>query len=429
MNYDSKIIEVLEEKFHEEMKIIEDSSIGVAVSGGGDSLALLLLASKWAKSSKKILRVVTVDHHLREESKDEALYVRTVSHKLGLEHEILDWICHSRKGNLQAEASLARKRLICGWANEHAIATVLLGHTIEDQAENFLMRLARGSGVDGLSGMKRLKKLFGKLFFRPLLSFQRVDLRHYLCHQNIKWVDDPSNEDMKFTRIKARKILKNLQYIGVNPRVIVETANRMEKATFVLNDAAKDIGKKYLRLRFWGDVEVDRQLFKMARNETYLRLLAHLIKWISGNIYRPRYNELNDFALELNKKTFKARTFGGVIARSLDKKKIVLRREASVPTFITQVPAKKFIWDGRWKITLTSNQLGHLEKIGPLGDEGLAQVRENFPTSIPKEGLRSVPTLFCNGLVVASPLLSFGKGLTCKLNYTKNELINSLNAH
>ena len=121
-----------------------------------------------------------------------------------------------------------------------------------------------------------------------------------------------------------------------------------------------------------------------------------------------------------------ARTIGGVIARSLSKEILVLRREPSVPSFITDIPSKKFTWDGRWEITVGTNRLGNLEKIGPLGEAGLIQIQKKASTLIPKESLKSAPTLFYKEEVLASPLLNFGKGLTCRLAYKKCDLINSL---
>ncbi len=153
-----KKTEEIEEEFGRKLRFLSGSSVGVAVSGGGDSLALLVLASKWAKLFEKNLKVVTVDHHLREGSRNEAVSVGEIANELGHTHTILDWRCNYRKGNLQAKAAMARKQLISQWAKEKFIETVLLGHTLDDQAETFLMRLARGSGVDGLSGIRRSKK-------------------------------------------------------------------------------------------------------------------------------------------------------------------------------------------------------------------------------------------------------------------------------
>ena len=419
----------LDGRFCEAMRDVSEYSIGLAVSGGGDSMALLVMASKWAELFRRDLKVITIDHHLRSDSRTEADHVKIMAESLGHSHDILDWRYEAATGNFQAAASQARKELISTWAKRKCIHIVLLGHTANDQAETFLMRLARGSGVDGLACMSQSKKLYDIQWFRPLLCFQRKELRYYLNFQKIKWFDDPSNENTRYTRVKARKVLKELEILGIKQRVFLETAEKMDKAKEVLNNVAREAGDQYLRLREWGDIEVERKLFDVTKQETYLRLLAHVIKSISGNIYRTRFSELNQFALALIEPTFKARTIGGVIARSLNEKILVLRREPKAPIFVKDAPAKNFIWDGRWSISLVKNKLGISEKIGPLGTFGLSQIRGNAPASIPTEGLITLPTLFREEKVVASPLLNFGEGLGCSLAYTKLDLINSLITH
>ena len=157
----------LDRIFCEEMRDVSQSSIGLAVSGGGDSMALLVMASKWAYLFRKDLKVVTIDHHLRSDSRTEADYVKRMAESLGHSHDILDWRYEATTGNFQAAASQARKQLISTWAKKKCINVVLLGHTANDQAETFLMRLARGSGVDGLACMNRSKKLYDIEWFRP----------------------------------------------------------------------------------------------------------------------------------------------------------------------------------------------------------------------------------------------------------------------
>ena len=419
----------LDRRFCEGMREVSDCTIGLAVSGGGDSLALLVMASKWADLFRRDLKVVTIDHQLRSDSRTEADHVKLIAESFGYSHDILDWRYEATTGNFQAAASQARKQLISTWAKKKCIHVVLLGHTANDQAETFLMRLARGSGVDGLACMNRSKELYDIKWVRPLLGFQREDLRHYLNLQNIKWFDDPSNENTRYARVKARKVLKELEILGVKHRVFLETAERMDKAKEVLNDVAREAGEQYLKLREWGDIEVDKKLFEVTRHETYLRLLAHIIKFISGSMYRTRFSELKQFVSALIEPTFKARTIGGVIARPLNEKTLVLRREPRVPIFVKDAPAKNFIWDGRWSISLVKNKLGISEKIGPLGTFGLSQIRGNAPASIPTEGLISLPALFREEKVVASPLLNFGEGFGCSLAYTKLDLINSLITH
>ena len=158
--------------FTEKMKTFEmqisGDKIGLSVSGGGDSTALLYLTKEWAERNKKTIFVATVDHGLREESLKEAQTVKNTCESLGIECTILKWTEWNKSGNLQDAARSARNRLISSWANGLGLNAVATGHTVDDQAETFLLRLARGSGVDGLSGMAALINKDGMIWFRPL---------------------------------------------------------------------------------------------------------------------------------------------------------------------------------------------------------------------------------------------------------------------
>ena len=177
---------------------ISGDNIGLSVSGGGDSIALLYLTKEWACKNDKKIFVATVDHGLRKESLNEAQTVKDICRSLGIECTILNWTDWDKSGNLQDAARSARNRLIGNWANSLGLDAVATGHTADDQAETFLLRLARGSGVDGLSGMASSILKEGMLWFRPLLEFHRSELRDYLNINKITWFDDPSNENMKF---------------------------------------------------------------------------------------------------------------------------------------------------------------------------------------------------------------------------------------
>ncbi|WP_114967069.1 tRNA lysidine(34) synthetase TilS, partial [Alkalilacustris brevis] len=182
--------------------------LGVAVSGGGDSVALLLLVADWAAARGVRLRAVTVDHGLREGAAQEAEAVARLCAELGIGHDILRWQGWDGQGNLQDAARRARQGLIAGWARDHGLAAVALGHTRDDQAETVLMRLARGAGVDGLSGMAPLRLAVGLAWLRPLLDVGRAELRALLRARGVPWAEDPSNEDARFQRVRARRALE-----------------------------------------------------------------------------------------------------------------------------------------------------------------------------------------------------------------------------
>jgi len=188
-----------------------DSPIIVAVSGGSDSIALLLLASSWAKSVDASLQVVTIDHGLRPEAAAEAAFVSGVSEGLGLPHLTLAWDGIKPESGISQAARNARYELLEEFAFDIGAKTILVGHTANDQAETILMRNARGEEGQqgrGLSGIAPLMLLPKRTkLIRPLLDVSRNDLRAYLKEMNQSWIEDPSNSDEAYERVRIRNAL------------------------------------------------------------------------------------------------------------------------------------------------------------------------------------------------------------------------------
>jgi len=180
----------------------EPKTVGIAVSGGGDSMALLHAAIHRADLAGTALEAVTVDHGLREEAAEEANMVARYCATFGIPHTTLKWNGADASGNIASAGRDARYRLISNWAKSRAIGGVLLGHTLDDIAETFLMRLARKSGVDGLSMMETQFERNGMRWSRPFWQHARADLRDYLIRHGVPWVDDPTNDDEAYERPK-----------------------------------------------------------------------------------------------------------------------------------------------------------------------------------------------------------------------------------
>lgn len=187
-----------------------DAPIGVAVSGGGDSLALLILAQRWAAGRGRTLFALTVDHGLRPEARAEAEAVAALCRQLGLPHETL-----RLEGAAPRQASLRRGRhaALARAARQRGSRLLLTGHTADDQAETFLMRARQGSGWYGLAGMRPLSlspvwpEGQGVFIARPLLGARREELRTFLRAEDVRWVDDPSNDNPAFERVRMRRLL------------------------------------------------------------------------------------------------------------------------------------------------------------------------------------------------------------------------------
>ena len=162
---------------------------GIAVSGGSDSMALFHILTDWKSDNKPKIFVASVDHGLRPESKSEVAFVKKICEKKKVEHTSLSPATHllNVQGNLQNNARSARYQLLRNWAISKNLQCVFLGHTLDDQEENLLMRFFRGSGVDGLAGMKKKSIRSGVLWVRPLLKFRKEELRNYLRNNGIEF--------------------------------------------------------------------------------------------------------------------------------------------------------------------------------------------------------------------------------------------------
>lgn len=203
------------ERFRRELDALvsRDTIIGLAVSGGPDSLALLLLA---AEARPLGVEVATVDHALRPESRAEAEMVAELCARLGVPHTILTAKWREKpESALQERARQMRYGLLGDWARERQITALLTGHHLDDQAETFLMRLSRGAGVKGLAGMRRVTRVPGGEIsvVRPLLGWRHKDLEEVCAAAGVEALQDPSNEDEQFERVRFRKALERADWL------------------------------------------------------------------------------------------------------------------------------------------------------------------------------------------------------------------------
>jgi tRNA(Ile)-lysidine synthase len=220
----------------------------LAVSGGPDSTALMVLAARWRKARKSgpknlpKLIAVTVDHGLRVEAKREAASVGRLARKLGIAHRTLRWTGAKPKTGLQEAARAARYRLLAGAARKANATHILTAHTRDDQAETVLIRMSRGSGVSGLAAMARISTLPGDgegqiKLVRPLLDIPKARLVATLRAAKIPFADDPSNRDPRFTRARLRGLMDELAREGLDARRLALLARRLKRADLAIEAA------------------------------------------------------------------------------------------------------------------------------------------------------------------------------------------------
>lgn len=394
--------------------------IGVAVSGGGDSVALLHLLCDWARGRDVTILAATVDHGLRPAAADEARGVAQACAALGVRHVTLPWRGWDRQGNVQAMARAARRRLLRDWAGQAGLCAVTLGHTADDQAETVLMRLARGSGVDGLGGMVARDGVF----LRPLLGVSRASLRDWLMVRGLVWVDDPSNDDTRFDRVKARQMLTLLAPLGLTVARLTDTADHMARARVTLWQAAADWAQRFVRAEA-GDLIFAPAALDLWRSDVEARVFAAAVQWIGSAGYRPRYDALLSAARAVQ--GGQARTLGGVALLPHGNGGARLTREAAaVQGRVSIDPHAPTRWDGRWYLARQGGEAAPDPSpwhIAALGAAGLLQAKGGQKPALPRASLLASPAIWAEDRLISAPLAGFGIAWQAKLGQTFHQFI------
>lgn len=247
--------------------------LGVAVSGGPDSLALLLLA---VAAYPGRVAAATVDHKLRPESAVEALHVEDICGRLGCPHTILDVKVPDGPGGTQAEARGARYAALDGWAEAEGLSHVATAHHSDDQAETLLMRLQRGSGLAGLQGIRPVRRDGSTQIVRPLLGWTKAELVHIVSDAGIAFVEDPSNLDERYDRSGMRRFLSE------NPRFL---AHRLARTAAALGEADEAIA--WAAERLWDErCRADGDALLIDRSGLPRELTRRLLSRVIGELRR-----------------------------------------------------------------------------------------------------------------------------------------------
>jgi len=401
--------------------IKKEKSIALAVSGGKDSLALMVLVCQWLegnfteKNSPEVF-IYSVDHGLRAEAANECELVKKLALEFGFSHKTLIWSGEKPMTGLQAAARKARYALLGKQMLKDGVKTLLTGHHLDDQGETVLMRLTHGSGIGGLSAMAAFSNVEGTRIFRPLLSLRSKQLALIVKKSGLEAVDDPSNEDQKYERVRWRKFLQTSGEIGLSAPVLAKFANRMERADTALEHFANEQYKNIVfRDKFsvqWSDLD------KLASQpeEIGIRLLEKMIFIGSGG---RGFGELSKRE-KLYERLFVDGFTGEVIAGCaivLWRGKLVVFREFSrvVSTQTRLKPEEEIIWDQRFIIKNLGQ--GPL-KVGPAKDLSRQQLFQLIPDQgqIKMDWIRSAPLVVDEaGEVLAIGAFRFSKALKCYL--------------
>ena len=395
----------------------------LAVSGGCDSLALLVLIAEWqARTGNKApdVSVATVDHGLRPESADEAGFVAERCQRLGISHATLPWIGLKSAAGVADAARAARYRLLEDHARQFSArgaVAVVTAHTEDDQAETLLMRLKRGSGVDGLASIPAERPLSpgsAIMLVRPLLAVSKTRLMATLRSRGLTWCEDPTNADQNFERVRLRKVLAGLKDSGVTAAALSLTARRMRDARDAL-DFAVDAFESTLALSFNNEVfaSCDRAAFERAPVLLRQRVLARLIGRFGGTSPAPELSEIEALVAHLAAKPKAIATLGGTVITAGERTLRVWREAGRMADReINLVPGEAVLWDNRFWVGVGKTSAEPVS-VKPLGPDGFLAVSDRVIPARrpPSRAAQALPSFWSStGLLAVPSLALYGLG-------------------
>ena len=371
-----------------------DTRVGVAVSGGGDSMALLHMLAH----APCMVCACSVHHHLRPEADAEVASVAAFCAAHDIAHEVVDWHWDGQ-GNLQDQARRGRYALLSDWATRNDLAHVALGHTADDNIETLLMGLSRGAGLDGLSGMRPWFIGSGVTFHRPLLAIRRAALRDLLRQAGVAWHDDPSNDDPSYHRIRLRQAMDSFEGLGLTPDMLLKTIGNLRATREGLETALAQSARGHVRA-IHGDLRIDRGWFDAAPIEYRRRILNACLCDIASRDYPPRAAKLTP----LLSTPPAVSTLHGCLVMA-DPAALHVTREHSA----TEGPvASTALWDGRWRAN-GPHQDGTI--LRALGEDGIAQCPAGWrDLALPRASVLASPSVWDGPNLLSAPMANWPNG-------------------
>jgi len=334
--------------------LIKKKKIALAVSGGRDSNALMLLISKWV--SIKVLNievhVLTINHKLRKESDKECLQVSKIAKSYGFKHKIIPWIHKEIKTSIQELAREARYELMCDYLKKYEIDVLLTGHTLDDQVETFIMRLSKGSGLDGLRSIQKERNIGNITLHRPFLGITRSITTKILEYSNKEWIDDPYNDDLRFERIKIRKNLHYLENLNISHESIYKSINRLTRSQEAIKDTVDTLFSDLVEINNLGYLTIKRPQIDNIHEDLIIRILQRCLRIVSGG----KRVSLSSLEMAYNDivRIKKSKTINGCIIKVLSDKYVVAREVRDFKSMHLK-SGDEITWDNRFNILLKSS--------------------------------------------------------------------------
>jgi len=331
--------------------VAKENCIGIAVSGGKDSLALLLLVHAWKIQvfTEAEIHVYTLDHGLRQEAEKETQFVKSVAGQLGFKVTVLRWDGDKPKSAIEAAARTARYRLIGEAMKKDGAGVLLTGHHRKDQAETVLMRLAHSSGLKGLGAMRTFSKLEEVMVFRPLIDMDPEFLQRIVARSGLVAINDPFNDDDDFERVRWRKQMPALSQLGLNDMALARFAIRAQRADLALDEFARLRFEQLVGQNMFGALTIDLAALNGLPEEIAIRIVGEMSGRIAKN--SAKLSQLEGLQKQLGSARFATQTLNGCVFAVQKGVLLVYRELARIDAETKKLPpGEKILWDQRFEI-------------------------------------------------------------------------------
>ena len=300
---------ILEQDFFKSLlKFKLGKKIAVAVSGGPDSLALTILLQKFSLENNIALKAISIDHGLRKSSKDELQWLASEFKKRKIKHKIIKWKNIKPNSNILSNARDKRYELLIKECERINIRYLFTGHHLDDQVENVLLRIIRGSGIKGLGSLQE-KFNFKKSkvnILRPLLKYPKKSLISYLANEKQKYILDPTNTDNNFDRSRVRKVSSHLINEGLNNKRLLNTIKNLKEANNSINYLINSSLKSFIKINSRGVISILIDQFKPLPEEVKFRSISKLLIFIGKGKNTPRSKNILNLLDLIFKNNFKS---------------------------------------------------------------------------------------------------------------------------
>lgn len=391
-------------------KVPLNARLALAVSGGPDSMALAYCVKRWCeiRHAPSPLALI-VDHGLRAGSAAEADAVKQHLANLGIDAEILRWDHGPITSRLHSEARKARYRLLLEACHKHKISHLLFAHHRDDQAETILMRLAKGSGIDGLAGMAAESVLGGVHIFRPFLTVPKDNLIATCEAAKIPTITDPSNSMEKFARGRLRRVMPLLAEEGLTVERLIDCGTRAAEAKDALEFYTSEFLAKACHRDTWGSVAFDKNALLAVPRAIALRALSQALQSVHAETYAPQHAALSLLWDDVSRDVgVSPRTLNGCLITSSASHITIIREYAAISDIKPIKAGESILWDGRWRVTLKAD--GDLQgsyRVQALGNpphDILDRLCPALRRNLPQGRLRAtLPALWLGEEIAAIP--------------------------